>query len=79
MVIESHEKEFLVKFGNRVRSIRKKLSLSQEKLGFLTGLDRTYIGGIERGERNLTLLKILKLSQVLDIKISDLFEGCNGD
>lgn len=47
--------------------------LSQEKLGFETGLDRTYISGIERGERNPSLNNIGKLAKALRLSLSDLF------
>jgi len=56
-----------------VRRERKKLAVSQEELGFRTGLDRTYISGIERGERNPSLKNIYKISRALKIKVKDLF------
>lgn len=62
----------LAKFGNRIRQLRMEQGLSQEQLGFLSGLDRTYIGGIERGERNITILKIVKLAEALKVIPSDL-------
>lgn len=64
----------LQKFGNRVRSLRSSKGLSQEHLATLTGLHRTYIGGIERGERNVALLNIIKLSKALGVSLSELFE-----
>jgi len=62
-------------FGERVRSQREKLNLSQEKLAELCDLHRTYIGGIERGERNVSLENIQKIAKALKIKISDLFQN----
>ena len=62
------------KFGNRVRELRTAQGLSQEALAQKTGLHRTYIGGIERGERNVSLENIQKISRALDISISHLFE-----
>lgn len=56
-----------------MRAERTKLSLSQEELGFQTGLDRTYISGIERGERNPSLKNIGKIAQALKVKLSELF------
>jgi transcriptional regulator with XRE-family HTH domain len=53
----------LKKFGEQVRNFRKARGLSQEELAELAGLHRNYIGGIERGERNVALLNILRLSQ----------------
>jgi len=64
----------LEQFGNNVKKYRLKLNLSQEQLALKAGLDRTYIGGIERGERNISLNNIKKLSLALEIKISKLFE-----
>lgn len=60
-------------FGNRVRELRKQLNISQEELGFRTGLDRTYISGIERGERNPSLDNIGKLAQELNVSLQELF------
>lgn len=60
-------------FGQRLRELRKLLDISQEELGFRTGLDRTYISGIERGERNPSLDNIGKLAQALKISLQELF------
>jgi len=54
--------------GENVRSYRKKLGISQEELGDMAGLDRTYVGGVERGERNISVLNIEKLAKALKIK-----------
>lgn len=59
-------------FGNAVRSRRIKLEISQEELGFRAGLHRTYIGSIERGERNTTLLNINRIALALQCNIADL-------
>lgn len=59
-------------FGARIRAIRKDKGLSQEDLASLAGLDRSYMGHIERGEKNITLLKIYQLSDALDIPPSQL-------
>jgi transcriptional regulator with XRE-family HTH domain len=64
----------LKKFGEQVRKYRKFKGLSQEKLAELTGLHRTYIGGIERGERNVALLNIIRIARVLDISPCILIE-----
>jgi len=58
----------LTVIGNNVRHLRKKLGLSQEELGDTAGLDRTYIVGIERGERNVSALNIAKLAKALKVK-----------
>lgn len=63
----------LIKFGQRVREIRLKQNISQEKLAEKANLHRTYIGMIERAEKNITLLNIQKIANALDVHISDLF------
>lgn len=54
-------------FGARVRQVRKARGLSQESLAYEAGLDRTYVGGVERGERNVSLLNICKLAKALGV------------
>ncbi|MFK7799770.1 MAG: helix-turn-helix domain-containing protein [Aureispira sp.] len=71
--MESKEK-ILVTFGERVRKFRKEKGLSQEQLAFKADLHRTYIGMIERAEKNITLLNIEKIANSLDVEISQLFE-----
>lgn len=66
-----------ISFGNRVRELRKSRGLSQEALADLAELDRSYIGGVERGDRNISLNNIQKLSKALNIKISELFKDLN--
>lgn len=65
--------EILLKFGNRVRELRKLKNLSQEELAFRADVHRTYIGMIERAEKNITLLNIEKIANALDVSINDLF------
>jgi transcriptional regulator with XRE-family HTH domain len=60
-------------FGKKIREERLKMDISQEELGFRTGLDRTYISGIERGERNPSLKNIGKLSKALKLPLNKLF------
>ena len=60
------------KLGKKIRILRLENLLSQEKLGEITGLDRTYISGIERGVRNPSLKNIEKLAKALDVKVSEL-------
>jgi transcriptional regulator with XRE-family HTH domain len=62
-------------FGLSVREIRKSKNISQEDLGYKSELHRTYIGMIERGEKNITLLNIYKLARGLDIEINYLFKN----
>ncbi|MBD1907184.1 helix-turn-helix transcriptional regulator [Trichocoleus sp. FACHB-90] len=65
----------LEKFGEQVRQLRKALGLSQEDLAELTDLHRTYIGGIERGERNVALINIVRLAKALNVSPSELLKG----
>lgn len=67
------KKDVLIKFGERVRKERLKLGFSQEKLAVKAGVHRTYIGMIERAEKNITLENIEKVSKALNIPIKDLF------
>ena len=63
------------RFGRQVRRYRKANNWSQEKLAAETGLDRTYIGGVERGQRNIALLNIHKIADALGIQVQELFKG----
>ena len=60
-------------FGKTVRELRQQKGLSQEDLADLCGLHRTYIGGIERGERNVGLMNILYLAKALGVLPGELF------
>ena len=68
------KKEILIKFGLNVREIRVEKGLSQEELAYKADMHRTYIGMIERAEKNITLLNIQKIANALELKIQDLFE-----
>tara|TARA_B100000586_G_scaffold267982_1_gene243636 strand:+ start:832 stop:1056 length:225 start_codon:yes stop_codon:yes gene_type:complete len=70
----SVKQSILKKFGEAVQRLRKKQGISQEALAHKIDVHRTYMGFIERGERNLTLMNIYKLSRALKVKIPDLFE-----
>ena len=59
--------EYLVCFGNKVRELRKSKRLSQEDLALLCELDRSYIGSVERGERNISLINIYKIAKALNL------------
>lgn len=62
-----------VEFGNQVRELRLARGLSQEELAFRAGVHRTYLGGIERGERNPSLKNISAIAEALGITLADLF------
>jgi transcriptional regulator with XRE-family HTH domain len=66
-------KDISKKFGQRVRDLRKAKGLSQEALAERADLHYTYIGGVERGERNLSLKSIKKIADALDIVVRGLF------
>jgi len=71
----SKKSEILIKFGERVREERHKQKLSQEELASKAGVHRTYIGMIERAEKNITLENIEKVAKALGISISNLLKG----
>ena len=64
-----------IRFGKAVRQRRHKLGVSQEAFADMCGLDRTYIGGIERGERNVALVNIEKIAKTLRLTMAELFRG----
>lgn len=68
----------LILFGERVRELRKKQGLSQEQLSFRANLHRTYIGMIERAEKNITLVNIEKIADALEVDIYELLHFDNG-
>lgn len=69
--------ELSLNFGKIIRELRKEKKLSQEELGFESNLHRTYIGMIERGEKNITLENIEKLSKGLGVSMKLIFEKLN--
>ena len=66
--------DFRRAFGRRVRELRDQLQLSQEQLAERAGLHRNYVGGIERGERNVAILNVVKLAAGLDTSVAELFK-----
>lgn len=67
--------DIAARFGQRVRELRKAKDLSQEAFAAECGLDRTYISGIERGRRNVSLRNIEVIAKALGISISELTKG----
>jgi len=74
MVGEQHLK---FRFGLAVKKRRQELNISQEELADRALLHRTYIGDIERGKRNVSLINIVKLAQALNLSVADLFATYN--
>jgi transcriptional regulator with XRE-family HTH domain len=62
----------LRRFGERVRELRAALGISQEAFAAKCQLDRTYISGIERGKRNVSLLNIVRIAKALDVSVAEL-------
>ena len=70
----SQKDKILTRFGNRVRKIRNSQDISQERLAIDASIERSYMGAIERGERNPTLIKIVAIAKALKVKVSDLLD-----
>lgn len=68
------ENNILLEFGIRIRQLREARGISQEELAHKAELHRTYIGMIERAEKNITLKNISKLASALEVELSDLFK-----
>ena len=67
--------DVLTRFGQRVRELRTEQGYSQSDFAYACGLDRTYMGGIERGERNLALRNIELIAETLGITMAELVDG----
>ena len=67
--------DYLKQIGSRIRHVRERKRLTQEALAFKSKLDRTYVGSVERGQRNISILNLRKIAKALDIPLSILFEG----
>jgi transcriptional regulator with XRE-family HTH domain len=66
--------DILRRLGLRIRALREMANISQEALGQIAGLHRTYIGAIERGERNPSVLSLKKIADALTVTVGDLFD-----
>lgn len=69
------DKKILIQLGGRIRDVRKGLGISQEELAHLSGMHRTYVSSVERGERNISVLNLLSLAGVLGVDAGDLVTG----
>ena len=67
-------KPVLVDLGQRIRAIHEKQGLSQESIALASGIDRSYFGGIERGEHNVAIVNLEKIAIALGISLKDLFK-----
>jgi transcriptional regulator with XRE-family HTH domain len=63
----------LITLGNRIRELRIAKGFSQEDFAAEVGLDRTYMGGIERGERNIATINLIRIAKTLNVDIGELF------
>jgi len=68
------DKKIRTDFGKKLRQLRKARGFSQEALALASGLDRTYVGSVERGERNISLINIHKIASALGVPPKDFFE-----
>lgn len=68
------EEQLLKSFGKHLKDIRISLKISQEELALKADLDRTYISGIERGLRNVSLINIVKLANALNISLTEMVD-----
>lgn len=71
------DRKFLKKIGENIRKYRTQKDISQEELAYQAELDRTYISGIERGERNISVITLKKITDVLKIETHKILNGQN--
>ena len=71
--------ERMIAFGRRVREARKNKGISQESLAEMAGIDRSYMGNIERGEKDVTLKKVYEICDALEVDINDLVQQSQSD
>ena len=67
-------KHLIIQFGLKIRELREAKNISQEKLSFSTGFHRTYIGMVERGERNISLTNMAIFAKVFELNLSELLD-----
>ncbi len=70
----AHDRKLLRSVGDKIRVIRQERGYSQEELAFKAGLDRTYVGSVERGERNISLINLERIMRALDLTAADAFK-----
>lgn len=74
-MVTFNEQDMVIRFGARLRTLRKLRGLSQEAFADIAVLDRSYVGGVERGERNVSLVNISKFARALGVSMEELFQG----
>lgn len=77
--MDTMESPIKIRFGTRLRRLRKERGFSQEGFADACGLDRTYVGGIERGERNIGIENVERLALALGLEVKVLFEFGDDD
>jgi transcriptional regulator with XRE-family HTH domain len=70
----SNRQTYLERVGARIRGSRKIQGISQESLAFAADLDRSYVGGVERGERNISIINLKRIADALQITVSELLK-----
>jgi len=74
---KNRQDPLLLALGGAIRRIRLEKKLSQEKLAHLAGIDRTYVGQVERGDNNVAILTLSRLARALDVSITELTQEAN--
>ena len=69
-----HNGQIEIKIGNRIKELRGKLGISQEELGFRSGVHRTYIASLEVGKRNISIVTLEKIVNALEVSLSEFFD-----
>ncbi len=75
MELKEKDKKFLKSLGVKIKRARFEKDFSQEELAYEAGLDRTYISGIERGERNISVITLKKITEALKIDLAKVLNG----
>lgn len=63
----------LIKIGKKIRELRQQRGFSQESFAYEVGLDRTYMGSVERGERNIAAINLIRIAKALKVEVGELF------
>ena len=68
------QRQYQIFIGRKIRDGRLKMGVSQEKLGELAGVHRTYVGMVERGEKNITIFNLRRFAEALGVRVKDLID-----